>query len=182
MSCLQEDKNIVKKIINRDEKALLHLYRQYQKDIFYFVDRRLNDHGLSEEITQDVFVDFLDGLRDFRYQSSLKTFLFSIAKNKTIDVIRKKKIKKIFFSALPQPIVEGLKVILIDDEIDRREMSEKIKKALGKLPNDYQFVLRLKYMEGIKVREISRKLRLGFKATESLIFRARKAFVNVFEK
>jgi RNA polymerase sigma-70 factor (ECF subfamily) len=49
-------------------------------------------------LTQDTFVDFLEALRDFRYQSSLKTFIFSIAKNKNIDWLRKKKIKKIIFS------------------------------------------------------------------------------------
>jgi len=49
------------------------------------------------------------------------------------------------------------------------------------LPNDYQFVLRLKYIEGERVNNIAKKLSLGFKATESLLFRARKAFIKVFE-
>ena len=66
---------------------------------------------------QDSFVAFFEKLRDFRGQSSLKTYLFSIARNKTIDYIRKKKIKKVLFSALPSQFVESIAFVLFDDEI-----------------------------------------------------------------
>ncbi|PIS15500.1 hypothetical protein COT62_03285 [Candidatus Roizmanbacteria bacterium CG09_land_8_20_14_0_10_41_9] len=179
---IQPDEQMqVRQIIQRDEKALYSLYKKYEKPLFYFVNRQLKDPHVSEEIVQDAFLDFIETLRDFRFQCSLKTFLFSIAKNKVIDTIRKKKIKKILFSALPTYVVEGLKTILIDDEIEKTELQHKIKKVLDELPNDYHVVLRLKYMEGDRVRTIARKLSLGFKATESLIFRARKAFVRIFK-
>ncbi len=182
MSTSEEEKNLIERIIKKDEKALLLVYKKNKNLILNFVNRQLRDYQLAEEVTQDVFLDFIESLRDFNFQCSLKTFLFSIAKNKVIDVIRKKKIKKILFSALPPYFVEGLKTILIDDEIDRNELNGKIKKTLSELPNDYQLVLRLKYIEGEKVTNIAEKLSLGFKATESLIFRARKAFVKVFQK
>lgn len=176
-----DEKVQVRQIIERNEKALYSLYKKYEKPLFYFIHRQLKDPQISEEIVQDVFLDFIETLRDFRFQCSLKTFLFSIAKNKVIDTIRKKKIKKILFSALPPYVVEGLKTILMDDEVEKTELQQKIKKVLNELPNDYHVVLRLKYIEGERVKTIARKLSLGFKATESLIFRARKAFVKVFK-
>ena len=91
----QKEKEIVNIIIKKDVKTLLDFYRQYQRPVFNFIFRQTKDQFLSEELTQDVFLEFIEALRDFRYQASLKTFLFSIAKNKTIDWIRKKKIKKI---------------------------------------------------------------------------------------
>ncbi len=178
----REDENLlVQKIIQKDEKALLTIYRLYKKPIHNFIYRKLKDYHTAEEITQDVFLDFIEALRDFHFQSSLKTFLFSIARNKTIDFIRKKKLKKILFSALPPYFIEGLKTIFIDDELEKKELSRKIKKTLETLPNDYRFVLRLKYMDGEKVNSIAEKLSLGFKATESLLFRARKAFIKIFQ-
>ena len=125
-------------------------------------------------------MDFIEALRDFRFQSSLKTFLFSIARHKIVDQIRKKKIKNILFSRLPSYIVEGLKVAFIDEEIDKKELREKIMKILESLPNDYRVILRLKYIEGIKIKEIAEKLKMNFKATESLLFRARKNFIKVY--
>lgn len=176
------DKLTIKKIIQKDERATLGLYNQYKKPIFHFILRQLNDYHIAEELTQDVFMDFLEGVRDFRFQSSIKTYLFSIARNKVIDVIRKKKIKKILFSMLPSYVIEGLKSIIMDDEIEKKELEKKISHVFKKLPNDYEVVLRLKYIDGVKVGEVAQKLSMRFKAAESLIFRARKAFVHIFNK
>lgn len=176
------DRELVKGIIARDEKALEELLRTYRKPVYQFVLRQINDKNVAEELTQDVFIDFIEALRDFYFQSSLKTYLFAITRNKIIDTIRKKKIKNIIFSSLPSYVVEGLKTVFIDDEIEKKELIDKIHSVFNRLPNEYQLVLRLKYIEGVRVKAIAQKMRLGFKATESLIFRARKAFVKVFEE
>lgn len=176
----QEENKLINRIINRDEKALLKVYRVYKNYVFNFIYRRLKDRSLAEELTQDVFFDFIEGLRNFRGDASLKTFIFSIARNKVIDEIRRKKISKVLFSALPQFIVEGLTTFLLDEEIEKKQLQEKIKKVFATLPNDYQLVLRLKYIDEEKVKEIAKKMSLSFKATESLIFRARKAFIKIF--
>lgn len=181
MNSYAEEKAIIKKIINQDEVALIKLFKQYKKVIFTFIFHKLNNYQLAEEITQDVFIDFIENLSDFQSKCSIKTYLFSIAKNKIIDVIRKKKIKKILFSALPQYIVESLKTILINDEIEKNELAEKIKQVFNKLPNDYQVILRLKYIEGEKVLTIANLLSLKFKAAESLLYRARKAFIQIYK-
>lgn len=177
----KQDKDLLENLKKKDEKTLFNFYRKFNLAVFRFVHRQLNDKHLAEEVTQDIFLDFIESLRDFHGQCSLKTYLYTIARNKVVDVIRKKKLKKILFSALPSYVVEGLKTILLDEEIEKKELAVKIKKVFEKLPNDYNLVLRLKYIEGEKVKTIAQKLSLGFKATESLIFRARKAFVKIFQ-
>src|SRR3989338_1667049 len=154
----EEEKKIVEKIIHKDEKALLSIYRMYKQPLHNFIYRKLRDSLTAEEITQDVFLDFIEALRDFQFQCSIKTFLFSIAKNKSIDFIRKKKLKKILFSALPPYSIESLKAIFIDDELEKKELEKKISATLEKLPNDYALVLRLKYIDGEKVNNIAKKL------------------------
>ena len=180
MDINQEEKELLEKIIKRDEKALFYVYKKYQPSIFSYVKSQISSYQTAEELTQDIFIDFIEALRDFRFQSSLKTFLFSIARHKIVDQIRKKKIKNILFSKLPSYIVESLKVVFIDEEIDKKELKEKITKILESLPNDYRLILRLKYIEGIKIKEIADELKMNFKATESLLFRARKNFIKVF--
>lgn len=180
MECNKEDKELLERIIKKDERALLRLYKKYQPSVFRYVKSQISNYQTSEELTQDIFLDFIEALRDFRFQSSLKTFLFSIARHKVVDQIRKKKLKNILFSRLPSFIVESLKVVFIDEEIDKKELQEKISKIINSLPNDYQLILRLKYIEGVKIKEISEKLKMNFKATESLLFRARKSFIKLF--
>ena len=182
MEINQEEKLLLEKIIKSDERALLRLYKKYQPLVFNYVKSQISNYQTAEELTQDIFIDFIEALRDFRFQSSLKTFLFSIARHKVVDQIRKKKIKNILFSRLPSYVVEGLKTVFIDEEIDKKELRKKITKILESLPNDYRVVLRLKYIEGVKIKVISEKLKLNFKTTESLLFRARKSFIKVFNK
>jgi len=176
-----EEKKIIEKIINKDERTLFNFYNQNIKIILNFINKQINNRQVSEEISQDVFFDFIENLRDFRGESSLKTFLFAIAKNKVIDYIRKKKIKKILFSKLPKYFIENAASIVLDDDIARIELSNKIKKVLNKLPNDYRLIIRLKYEEEVKVKDIARRLVMSYKGAESLLFRARKAFIRLFK-
>jgi len=180
MDINHEEKELLQRIIHKDEKALLSVYKKYQPLVFKYVKSQINSYQTAEELTQDIFLDFIEALRDFRFQSTLKTFIFSIARHKVIDQIRKKKIKSVLFSKLPSFIVEGLKVVFMEEEIDKKELKEKISKIISTLPNDYQVILRLKYIDGVRMKEIAQKLNLNFKATESLLFRARKSFIKVF--
>ena len=176
----KDDKILINKIHNKDERAFCSFYQLYKKSLFNFIFRQLKNRQDAEEVLQDSFLAFIEWLRDFRGQSSLRTYLFSIAKHKTISKLRKKKIKKILFSYLPKYLIESVATVLLDDELDRQFLIKKIDKVFRKLPNDYTSVLRLKYKEGYPVVEIAKKLQLSFKATESLIFRARQAFIKLY--
>lgn len=176
----ETEKKLVEQILNKDEKAFFCFVKEYESQVYSFVYRQLQDKEIAEELVQDVFVDFLEALRNFQYNSSLKTFLFSIAKYKVIDVIRKKKEKRVLFSAMPPHMVDNIMPVVMDDEIEQKELAQKIHTVLSKLPHDYQTILRLKYLDGVRVKEIAERLALPFKATESLLFRARKAFTRLF--
>ena len=178
----QKDKQLVEKIINKNEQAIINFYQNNKKSLLNFILSQIRNKEDAEEVLQDTFLGFLESLRDFREQCSLKTFLFSIAKRKIIDKIRKKGIKKFLFSKLPQYFVNNLSPVFFEEELEKEELKRKIEKVFQRLPNDYRLVLRLKYIEGKKVRNIARKLSMRFKATESLIFRARKAFVKIFNR
>lgn len=172
---------ILQKLKEGDERTFELFYRRYKKPLYSFIYKRVIKKEVADEILNKTFFDFFEALRDFKGKSSLKTFLFSIAKHKIIDYYRKKKLKEVFISKIPESVVLGLKVFL-DEEIERKGLEQKIKKAFNLLPNDYSKILRLKYIEGWKVKEIAKEFKMKFKATESLLFRARKAFIKVFKK
>ncbi|CAN5219309.1 RNA polymerase sigma factor [soil metagenome] len=174
------DQELVQKLTQGDEKALFELYNTYKKPLFQFIYKRLRDSALTEEILQDVFINSLESLRDFRFQSSVKTFIYTIARNKIIDHIRRKKIKKVLFSTLPSYIVESLTQVDFNEEIEKKELQEKLEQTFSELPHEYQVILRLKYIEDKSVEFIAETLVKTFKSTESLLFRARKAFIKTY--
>lgn len=177
---LSDERQLVRRILAKDEQAFVAFVRANEKALRAYVMRQIRDPEMVDEVVQDVFIDFLEALRSFQYNAKLKTYLFSIAKFKVIDVIRKKKIKKVIFSALPDHVVEGLSPVLMDETLEKKELEARIRHVIDKLPHEYQVILRLKYMDGERVKAISRKLSLTFKATESLLFRARQAFIKLF--
>ena len=164
------DKILFRKLIKRDEKALFEFYCLYKTSLSNFLSKQLDDRDDLEEVLQDSYLAFFEALRDFRGKSSLKTFLFAIAKRKAIDKLRKKKVKKVLFSRLPQRFVESMASILLDDEIDKRILAARIEKALSRLPNDYVKILRLKYWEDYKVAEISDKINMSLKRLKVCFF------------
>jgi RNA polymerase sigma-70 factor (ECF subfamily) len=166
--------------MKKDERILFAFYTANRSSVFKFIHKQIGNRETAEELTQDVFLDFIEGLRDFRRESSLRTYLFSIARFKIIDHIKKKKIKKILFSALPRYFVENIVSAFTDTEAERKDLAAQIETAIAKLPNDYRIIIRLKYMDGMKVKEIATRMAMSCKATESLLYRARQAFIREF--
>lgn len=178
----EKDSVLISRLLDRDERALKGFYVLHKQSLLAFIQKTIAESEESEEILQDTFLDFIEGLRDFRGQSSLKTYLYSIAKNKIIDKLRRKKIRKIFFSHIPSFIIDSFATVLFDDQLDKDYILKKITAVLANLPHDYERVLRLKYIDGRSVKEIAEHTHLPFKTTESLLFRARKAFINSYEQ
>lgn len=176
------DADLVQLLLRQNDDALRELVCRYERSLSAFVYRTLRRRDVTQEVVQDVFIELFEALRNYQGKASLRTYLFTIARNKTIDHLRKKKIKSILFSAIPPFIVERLKTVVIDDELDKKMIESKINSVLRTLPNDYGVIIRLKYIEGLSVKKISSKMKMTVKASESLLFRARKSFITLYNK
>lgn len=176
------DLELVDLLLKKNDSALRELVHRYEKKLHNFIFKKLRNREVAQEIVQDVFIELFEALRGYKKNASLQTYLFTIANYKAIDYIRKQKIKRVLFSAIPPFILERIKTILIDDELEKNELSQKIESVIQKLPNDYRVVIRLKYIEGYRVERIAKEMSLSFKATESLLYRARKAFITLYKK
>lgn len=174
------ERDIVNKILKGEEKALREFYRHYYSKLSCFIKNKIADEKDAEEILQDSLFAVLEGLRDFSFRSSLSTFIYSIAKYKVIDYYRKKKIKNIVFSKIPE--IEPLISTFFGppDELDMELLREKISDTFKKLTPRYEKILKLKYIYGYSVSEIAQKMSISFKSAESSLFRARRAFVEAY--
>lgn len=175
-----EEKKLVDKILAGDKKALRRFYIEFQPRLLNFILKNIGNPKDAEEILQDTLLATLEALRDFSFRCRLFTFLCAIAKRKIGDFYRKRKIKTIVFSHIPEikPLVSAL--FLPEEKLDEEILKKKIEETLRLLRPKYEKVLKLKYLEGLTVKEIAQKLSISFKSAESTLFRARKEFVKVF--
>jgi len=145
-----------------------------------FIEQRVGNLEEAEEIWQETLISANECLALYSGKSSFFTWLCGIAKHEINDFYRKKRIKTILFSRLPW--LENLATEALGPEqiLLQREAIKKVKTSLRSLNEGYQQVLRLKYYQGLSVKEIARQLNETVKAIESRLTRARKAFAQAF--
>lgn len=171
---------LISQILARDRKALYLFYQRYTPKLSRLIAHKISNSNDAEEVLQDTLMAFLEAIRDFHGKAKIETFLYAIANHKIIDYYRRKKIKHLVFSQMPQ--LESIVSTLMapEEQLDATMLREKIGSALTRILPHYRKILTMKYIEGFSVGEIAHKLALSAKGAESQLFRARKAFVEIF--
>jgi len=70
---------------NGSEDALTYIYKKYVKEIHYYFFSRVKNKEDANDLTSEAFIAFIDSLESFRGDSSIRTYLYVIAKNKLYD-------------------------------------------------------------------------------------------------
>jgi RNA polymerase sigma-70 factor (ECF subfamily) len=86
-----DDKQLIKNYLYGDEESLSILIDRHLKPVFNFVYRLCGSKIEAEDITQDTFLKVWKKIKKYNGQNSFKTWLYIIARNTTIDYLRKKK-------------------------------------------------------------------------------------------
>lgn len=159
----KKEQQLIDDYLKGDKKSLEILIQQYLKPIYSFVYRYIGGAEEAEDITQEVFLRMWRNLKKFNHQKSFKTWIFSIAKNASIDFFRKKKMTP--FSEYENERGENAIVeTLIDSSasageiLERKDLGEKLAKAMEKLSPKYRMTLFLRYNDHFTFREIAESL------------------------
>ncbi len=152
------------------------VYKQYYGAIYNHIYRKVNCQGVVPELTNDVFLEAIDSLSFLQKEQNVSAWLYRIAHNKMVDFYRKKKIKSILLSQIPFLQIIDSEINQPEFEFEKNKIRDSIETALHNISEKYRRILRLHYEEGLSIKKIAVILNLSFKATESLLFRARQSF------
>ncbi len=169
---------LIASVLLGDRKAVAEFVLQYSDTIYSFLHRRIDDRSVVEDLCQEVFLVAWSKLATFRAQSSLKTWLCAIAKNKAADYYRR------HIRELPVDDELGeqafsttdLSLINIEQHFDRRLQEEKIRATMLALSKGYRSVLRWRYWDEHSLQEIAAETGRTSKSIERLLARARAEF------
>src|SRR3989344_7733431 len=152
---MHTDEELISLILARDRGALSLFYKRYKSKLLSLIRSKVDKEEDCEEILQDSLFGFLESLRDFHGMSSVKTFLFSICHHKIIDFYRRKKMKHLVFSQVPQ-LETLISPLLVPEEVlDETLAREKISRVFAAILPRYREILVYKYIEGRSVEEIA---------------------------
>jgi len=173
---------LIEKILAGDEKAVRDFYTLYSPKILTYLIKHLPHTEDAQEICNDVFLEALDSVVFLRFQKNLLQWLYRIAHNKTVDFYRKRKVKSLLLSQVPFLEIVEKEINQPEFQFEKNKIRDRIEKTLKSLSQKYQDILNLHYEEKIPVKELATVFNLSFKATESLLFRARQSFKKTYER
>lgn len=159
--------------------AFLEIYENHQHLVFNLCLHYLQNRHDAEEAAQDVFVKIHAKLPTFQEKSSLKTWIYRIAINHCLDVLKSRRRQKRFAfvlnllpgqpdNPLDPPDFDHPGVLLED-----REALENLFRKIQELPENQKTALILRYLDDLSPPEIAEILQCSVKAVESLLQRGK---------
>ena len=181
-----EERDLVTRMRLGDTEAFERFAEAYIPPLFRFASARLDrDRDLVPDVVQSVVAKALDRLDGFRGDAPLLAWLCVCCRNEIAGLYRKRARRPPevaleggaaeLAQAARSPESEEPEALLLTSE--RRTL---VHVALDRLPAHYAQALEWKYLEGLSVIEIARRLELSPKATESVLTRARGAFRTAY--
>jgi RNA polymerase sigma factor (sigma-70 family) len=174
----QDDMDLAAQVARGEANAFDEFYAQHADLVFGFIFHQLNGaRSDAEEVWQDTFLTALRALPSYQGRSRLGSWLCSIARHKAADRLRQLRQPSNALSATsPAHLLELMdRGPLPDEVLNQSATCARVSEALAELPAEYREALVVRYADGESVEQISRRLGRTYKATESLLSRARAA-------
>lgn len=146
---MEQDKILYKEFLDGNEKSFNKLIKKHKTNMIYFITRYVKDIEVAEDIFQDVMIYILNNKEKYNFKYSLKTYLYTIAKSRAINYLKK----------------ENKNIEIKDDYNDfnnieelvcSNENVEKIYKAIQEMPVEYQLVIHLTKIEKLSYKDTAR--------------------------
>ena len=169
------DEVLVDLIVNQGRKELLNLiYKRYSKKIYYQCFNIVKDTEVAKDLAQDVVLKVFGKLSQYKGNSSFNMWVRAIAYNYSIDYIRKR--KRMYFETFEEEVIND--VVASNDEGIREkilfeERANQLQDLITHLKDKDQAVIRMRYYEGLSIKEISDNIGSGVSATKMRLKRAK---------
>lgn len=161
-----------------DREAFAELVRRYETPIYNFSLRQLRSREAAEEITQDVFLRVVRRASQFKHEARFSTWLYTIARNLTIDELRKRRHRR--HPSLDQPssmspgappLLDSVEDISPTGNAERSaaasQVAERIVEAVEALPEEQREVFLLREIANLPFADIAQVTGAGENTVKS---------------
>jgi RNA polymerase sigma factor (sigma-70 family) len=180
---LKTDSELIEGLKSNDAKFYAAFVAVFATRIYNTALNILQNKEEAEEVAQDVFMKIFQTIHSFDGSSSLKTWMYRITVNKSLDALRKRKrttswsVFVNFFTDQEnqedqdyqaiEPVHPGI-------QLEQKEDAEMLSKAIEKLPDRQKAAFVLHQMEDLSYKEIAAAMNITVSAVDSLMSRAKK--------
>ncbi|WP_370400042.1 RNA polymerase sigma factor [Sulfitobacter sp. JB4-11] len=173
-----DDSELIKGVASGDKRAMRDLYVRYNHALFAFAVSRCGNAELASDCVHDTMLDVWRTADRFAAKSSVKTWVFSIARNKLVDAIRRRG-KLSFVETVPEtedtaPNPEAAAIAAAE--------KAQLHACLSGLSESHRTAIRLAFLEDLTYPEISEIEAVPVGTIKTRIFHAKQALMRCLEK
>ncbi|OHB82851.1 MAG: hypothetical protein A2Z38_12725 [Planctomycetes bacterium RBG_19FT_COMBO_48_8] len=171
MAEIIDDELLVEQFRRGDESAFERVVKRYSAEVAALVNRLLGWPGEVEDVTQEIFLAAFLGLKKFRCDCSLKSWLFTITINKCRTYRYKRWLRLRRFS---KELDKVRLPSVCEDHVMDADQSSRVRRVVSELPAKYREPVVLWYLQELGIDEISRILGISKNTLHVRLSRARK--------
>jgi RNA polymerase sigma-70 factor (ECF subfamily) len=154
-----------------DDGAFDEIVRTYLSMVVNLAFRFTGNQEDAEDLAQDIFVKVWNKASSFKGDASLKTWIYRITVNESLNFVRKRKIAS-FVDAIETAL--SFQSDDTDTKLYQSEEKNFVRKAIRSLPRKQRIAITLRTFKNLPYEEIASIMKLSVSSVESLLFRAKK--------
>jgi len=175
------DEELVRSVLAGDRERFGELVERYQGRLVNYLFRLVRNLDEAHDLAQEVFVRVYQALDRFDPQYRFSTWLFRVAQNAAIDVIRKRRFRLVPLSRPEEDGGEGTWEIELEapgagalEALESRERDERVRVAIDALPWEYRELILLRHYGELAYEEIAEAKGMPLGTVKNKLFRARQ--------
>ena len=168
-----------RRFIDGDKSAFEEIVDLYRQPLIFFIYRYTGDIEAAEDLAEDVFVELIIHPKRYDFRASLKTYIYTIGRNKAVDFMRK---RSRFTLVGEENLADMADLQTLEDSVVQSEENRQLSRALGQVNEEYRTALHLVYLEDMSYDEAGYIMKKSRKQVENLIYRGKKAVRAILEK
>ena len=174
------EREVVTKILEGDTRAFELLVKQYERLVFYVINRLIREQDDVQDICQEVFIKVHKGLFRFNFQSKLSTWIAQVTYFTAVSYLKKYKNDRV--TAYPDDI-ENYHFTNDNPEqlLTKKEVSNYVEALILQLPESYRTVITLYHLNEFSCGEIGEITGMPEGTIKNYLFRARKLLKQKIE-
>ena len=165
-----DDNQLVELAKQGNQEAFSCLYDRYLPKVYKKVWFKIPAEHV-EDVTHEIFIQVIRSLATFRGDSKFSTWLWTLSQRQIADFYRSKQWKNTE-TELYQNAIDDFENYFLSPDSPDIDTNIMLRQAIQKLPDHYQEIILLRFVDGYKFREIAKLTGRKLEATKSLYRRA----------
>lgn len=169
-----DDTRLLERVVRGDKKAMQRLYLRHHDSVYGFILGRGSDADTAKDVVHDAMLDVWRTAGNFRGASSVRTWIFTIARNKFVDRVRGEA-RLTFVEQVPETHDETPDVETV---IMTAQDASRVQACIKNLSAMQQTVIRLSFFEGMSYDEIAKIEEVPLGTIKSRVFHAKQMMMH----